>query len=462
MLLTRATLMASVLLLPMASRAAEPTSAPISGLPTATSTTGGELLPCVQGGVTRRCTVQQIVKAPMDSVAAEAARALAAEAAKASQANFFTSTTGDVVLSSGTAGAQVRTTLGISAIGSITAGFDGRVPGANWLRTYAYGDHASFVGLSPYGDVGLTGASRNTDNGGAQSASIGTVGFNFNYNTVTPAGGWGGYFETRHAQGAGVSQGIEIDATEFGTAINPTAYYGAFSTAALWLASGGGCIASAPCWNGTSQGGVASDASVAIGITNNGAKFLKGIVVRNGSVTGCDGTTPNQTCTVLEAGRGSQIVFDDPLGSPRSVISADAGTGAPVSKIKFTDQGVAIQNAFNVNTLRVVPDSSDVNGIVIAGATSGNSPTIIPSQENTGLLLTGNGGSTLIRLLPFVKFGEGLLVASLPSCDAAHAGWVTFVTDAASPAYNAAVTGGGIGPSASVNVLCNGAAWTAH
>jgi hypothetical protein len=83
LLLTRAALLASVLLPPMASHAAEPTSAPISGLPTATSTTGGELLPCVQGGVTRRCTVQQIVKAPMDGIAAEVGRALGVEASKA-------------------------------------------------------------------------------------------------------------------------------------------------------------------------------------------------------------------------------------------------------------------------------------------------------------------------------------------------------------------------------------------
>ncbi len=401
-------------------------------------------------------------KADSPRLDAEIARAQAAEAAKASTLNFSTNATGDVVLGSAIAGAKVNTSLAISATGSITAGFDGRTSTANWLTTYAYGDHASFVGLSPYGDVGVTGASRNTDNSGAQSASIGTIGVNFNYNTRTPAGGWGGYFESRHTQGSGASQGVEINATEFGTAVIPTAADMRFSSAGLWVVSGGGCTSTAPCWNGTSQTGVASNASMAIGISTNSARFAKGIVVRNGALSGCDGMTAGLTCTVLETGRGSQIVFDDPAGTPRSIISSDASATAQVAKIKFTDGGVVIQNSSNVNTFRVAPNSGDVNGLIISGATSGNNPTLSPSQSNTGVTLTGNGGSTVIQLLPFVKFGEGLSVASLPSCDANHTGWVTFVTDAASPTYNVAVMGGGTGPSASINVFCNGSAWTAH
>jgi hypothetical protein len=50
-------------------------------------------------------------------------------------------------------------------------------------------------------------------------------------------------------------------------------------------------------------------------------------------------------------------------------------------------------------------------------------------------------------------------VAELPACNAGLNGSIAAVSDAAAPAYNAIVTGGG---SASIPVYCNGSAWTAH
>jgi hypothetical protein len=50
-------------------------------------------------------------------------------------------------------------------------------------------------------------------------------------------------------------------------------------------------------------------------------------------------------------------------------------------------------------------------------------------------------------------------IATLPACNAASQGQVRVVTDATTPAYNGALTGGG---AVIVLALCNGTAWLAH
>lgn len=50
-------------------------------------------------------------------------------------------------------------------------------------------------------------------------------------------------------------------------------------------------------------------------------------------------------------------------------------------------------------------------------------------------------------------------VATLPTCNAGLKGTLRAVTDATTPTYNGALTGGG---AVVVPVLCNGTAWTSH
>lgn len=50
-------------------------------------------------------------------------------------------------------------------------------------------------------------------------------------------------------------------------------------------------------------------------------------------------------------------------------------------------------------------------------------------------------------------------VAALPTCNAAAEGTWSIVTDATTPTYNGALTGGG---AVRVPVYCNGTAWTSH
>jgi hypothetical protein len=100
----------------------------------------------------------------------------------------------------------------------------------------------------------------------------------------------------------------------------------------------------------------------------------------------------------------------------------------------------------------------------LSGATSITVPvggTVAVSAEPRGLGFTWH---VLSYVQPSqVRFGTLSLpvttVALLPPCNSNERGLLFAVSDARSPAYNAAVAGGG---SASIPVYCNGTAWTAH
>jgi hypothetical protein len=99
------------------------------------------------------------------------------------------------------------------------------------------------------------------------------------------------------------------------------------------------------------------------------------------------------------------------------------------------------------------------------GGTSANSAdgarsSLGVAQSGQNADITSMTAINKISLTPggFVKLAAST-VASLPSCNARRANFVMAVTDAANPAYNVAVKGGGTG---SVPVFCNGTSWTAH
>jgi hypothetical protein len=69
---------------------------------------------------------------------------------------------------------------------------------------------------------------------------------------------------------------------------------------------------------------------------------------------------------------------------------------------------------------------------------------------------SGSTGSTIVVGQQSIAY----TVATLPTCNANTKGIDNFyVTDATTPTYNAALTGGG---AVIVPVFCNGTAWTSH
>src|SRR5439155_12572475 len=100
--------------------------------------------------------------------------------------------------------------------------------------------------------------------------------------------------------------------TEFGTSAS-TDVYGSFfvgnSSTNLWLASGGGCTSAAKCWTpgGGPASGVATDASRAIGILNNGAAYRHGIEFAHNALAGNDGKTLGQQAAAIVMPEGDRI-----------------------------------------------------------------------------------------------------------------------------------------------------------
>lgn len=84
---------------------------------------------------------------------------------------------------------------------------------------------------------------------------------------------------------------------------------------------------------------------------------------------------------------------------------------------------------------------------------SASAQTTTPSPQT---VTSGSTGSTIVVGQQSVAY----TVATLPTCNANTKGIDNFyVTDATTPTYNGALTGGG---AVIVPVFCNGTAWTSH
>lgn len=91
---------------------------------------------------------------------------------------------------------------------------------------------------------------------------------------------------------------------------------------------------------------------------------------------------------------------------------------------------------------------------------------IAPSVPSNGDIWTTTAGLFVrlngVTIGPLVQAGAAdpaYTVATLPTCNTSAKGLNAYVTDAASPTYNGALTGGG---AVVVPVFCSGVAWTAH
>lgn len=109
--------------------------------------------------------------------------------------------------------------------------------------------------------------------------------------------------------------------------------------------------------------------------------------------------------------------------------------------------------------LRTSPSTINAAGLNVP-------PGIAPSVPITGDVWTTSAG-IFVRLNgatvgPLVQAGAAdpaYTVATLPTCNTAAKGIKAFVTDATSPTYNGALTGGG---TVAVPAVCNGSAWASH
>lgn len=140
---------------------------------------------------------------------------------------------------------------------------------------------ASLWAQSPAGEVGSLGATRTSDNTLAGSmAAQGIAGYVINNNATQVQTGYAGYFEARKSNGAGSTQGLEIDMVNQGSVVNIDPYGMATTgiTPALWLSSGRSDVTSG-----------AANATAAIGVLNNNTAFENGIVFGSTSLDNSSG-----------------------------------------------------------------------------------------------------------------------------------------------------------------------------
>ncbi|WP_260435547.1 hypothetical protein [Burkholderia cenocepacia] len=322
--------------------------------------------------------------------------------------------TGSLVLSSG------ATLNNITATGAFASpAFASFGNQSTWLRSLisCSTDCAQTWSQSTGGGSGLLGATRSSDNTLAGSmAAQGVAGYAINNNTTQVQTAYASYFEARRAAGAGTTQGSEIDIVNQGSVVglDPYSMFTTGTTPALWLSSGRPDVTAS-----------AANASTAIGIINNNTAFENGIVVQS---TALNSSTGEGNALVLP--QKDAVVWFGSVGNKVAAIRSDA-TSASLRMI-FANGQMVLQ---------------DLSGNTKFTFTSTGGFTTPSSIQ--GATVYGTNGV----VLPVTT------VAGLPGCGSSTRGYMYVVTDASSPTYNGAVTGGG---STTIPVLCNATSWTAH
>jgi len=204
---------------------------------------------------------------------------------------------------------------------------------------------AALTALSPIGFIGSLGACRTSDStaAGAQGCQGGSF-HTINNNATQVQSGYSVYMEARRSAGAGTTHGLEADVLNYGSnvAINPYAMGATGQTMAAWLTAG---RPDEP----TATGGI----STAIGVLNNGAPFLEGMIFHSTSIFGTDGATG--VGIAIDMARGHEIVWRNP-GTPSvlsGIIRSDVSTGAAAQGVVFSDSGLVISDTIGASNMAI-------------------------------------------------------------------------------------------------------------
>jgi len=265
---------------------------------------------------------------------------------------------------------------------------------SNWLQTELNSiagrtseDAAEFIVLSHSGNIGGVFGTRTSDNAlpkGAQGA-ISQALFAINDNTSSPQTIYALYGDAIRNQGTGTTHFMEGDIVNRGSIvdISPNTPFSPGATNNLWVASGG-------------QVPDAKDASSAIGIINNGAKFRKGIVFHQTALSGADGKTG--LGEAISFGKGHYLQWYNVSGNNTAAIIGNVETAAKGTKILFNDNGYNIVSVSG-DTLFNVPSQAQK----IA-----NHPELVPSAYGSPVEIRAAGNDHNIGVDIKTK-GKGLI-----------------------------------------------------
>ena len=251
--------------------------------------------------------------------------------------------------------------------------------------------------LSPNGQIALTTASRASqlsNSYGSLETTIGTAGFAFNDDVFATSARhvavYAGYYEAQTLSGSsGLAFGNEIDAVNFGSTATATSpgspdVYG--STIALWLASGG------------SHTGV-TDATEAIGIKDNGARFQTGIIFGANALTNYSGFG-----YAMRLAKGHIIQWHDASDAAGPNIVSTVATAANSISMQFQDGGVSFVNQTGGLDASIQAIANAANGVALVPSIAGAPVQVaaIGADTNVELNLTAKGTYAVYAASPFV------------------------------------------------------------
>lgn len=278
---------------------------------------------------------------------------------------------------------------------------DGNLPAivSDWLeqeRQYTT-QNSQIAVLSTIGQIAFLSGSRTSDSNLA--GSMGCIGGNFwgvNDNSVQIQTAYAAYFEARRKPGTGITHAIEMDIVNEGDVVPLTSYsmVPGNITPGLWIASGGEVAG-------------ANSASVAIGILNNGANFVKGIVFHSTSIVGTDGV--NGAGVAVEFAKGHTMQWLTPSGVQGAAIGSDVSNGAKNQRLLFSDIGLLFRNSADLNLFRFGISSEHVNGFDFLPGATGVQPVLYANgtDTNVDLALQAKGAGTVDFRTPTVSGTAG-------------------------------------------------------
>lgn len=188
--------------------------------------------------------------------------------------------------------------------------------------------NAQFISLSTLGLIAALFGARSSDYSGATGGTFGLGAYGINDQDDFISDAYGAYIEAERSSlnVLGVSIGVEIDPINLGDIknLNPYSFHPGGLTAGLWLASGGG----------SSSG--RANATVALGILNNGASFETGIAFKSNALA-ANGTGGNGLAIAMAGGQ--ELAWYSSAGSGTIVGELWGDTSG---NINFKTAGTAI------------------------------------------------------------------------------------------------------------------------
>lgn len=288
-----------------------------------------------------------------------------------------------------------------------------------WLSEYQnfkYADkYTTLQGVSPYGQIGIVGASRSSDTTEPNNA-IGVGAYAIQDDPSNTKAAHGLYAHGSRYPGCSGTYGAEITIANLGDPVdvNPYTPLSAGHTYGAIIMAGG---EPAQWYENTVNN---NSAALLIGKNGSGnnasVKHGKGIVFESASLAGCDGSTG--TCIAAEFGRGMTLAWKYATGplAYGMQIRSDGNSASQqtrlVSSIYGMDiRGVTADYSTELPLLRVVPNNNAVNYVTIRGGISGQPATIA---------VQGSDADAGLKLEP--KAGGNVFIMNLPTSDPQKAG----------------------------------------